>query len=693
MLPKIIVMKRNTLNRLSISLLFFLLFLLTAACKKELEKPQWDTNILAPFAYTELGINNIVKAGTSQTNADHSVDLFIRDTLYTLQMDSLVSIVTPTFDINRTLDSIKFDTAPIVTKITLGQIARQMQQNPSTSAMGTFILSNQGNTAPFVPAITGITGGPIPINISDILQTAEIKTGFLDITISNGLPLDITHAQFQISNTNPPSAVIAQPVMNNIAKGTSQTISEDISGKHVEGRLDANILDMDFAGGFGVKIDTNNAVTITLKVRNVTVSSATAIFPAQNVINDASVNYLLDMGTVKLKQIKINSGTVKIEVGSSLPDSLFFSYSIPGAVKDGVPFAVETAVPPQSGGSVVFTYDMSGYVMSLRGDPAVNTDYNGIYNTLVGRIKYTGQIVSLALTDFVHVKISLDAVKPSYVNGYLGDTSINVSGTIPLKVFNHVTGGTLQFDNADVAVVVDNSFGVPGSATINNVTAHNGSNTVSASSGTVALGKGIDGNPPTVTSTSVTVTNATSLVNIMPKTVDYNGTLQVNPGGVFDDNQFAYAAYPVKAYLEFKMPLALAANQLQLTDTIAVSSAPQLNNALKKGKLNLIVDNGFPFEAKVLAYFLDANGQMLDSLVTRSFVASAPKGGDGKVTASKRSILVYNLSSGTIGNIQQAKSVIFKAVFDTGGTSSKIYSDYRIKFKLAGDVQYTVNAQ
>ncbi|MDB5255506.1 MAG: hypothetical protein JWM14_201 [Chitinophagaceae bacterium] len=686
-------MKRNPFNR--INGLYFLLLLTCLSCKKDLEKPQWDTQILAPFAYTEMGIENIVKNGSAQTNPDHSIDLFIRDTLYALQLDSIVSVVTPTFDINKTLDSIKFGTDPIVTKITLGQIAKQMamSSDPTTAAGGNFILSSNGTTQPFVPAISNITGGPIPINISTILDEAEIKTGFLDISITNGLPLAIQRVELEIKNAKTPFAVVAQPVITSIAVNATKTQTEDISGKHVDGTMNGNILDMDFAAGFGVYIDTSDAVTVTLNVRDVTVTSAVAIFPAQNVVNDKSVNYLLDMGSVKLKEMKMKSGFVKIEVSSTIPDSIFFSYSIPTAIKDGVPFKTDTKVPP-AGGTTVFTYDMTGYTMGLRGDPAINTDYNGLYNELVGRIKYTGHKIPLALTDFIHVKISLENAKPSYVEGYLGDTTVNINGSIPLTVFKNITGGTLQFENADVAVVVDNSFGVPGSATISNITAHNGAASASSSSGTVALGPGINGNPPVITSSRVNVTNATPLVNILPKSVDYAGSLQINPSGAFNDNQFAYAAYPVKAYLEFKMPLSLIANQLQLTDTILISSAPQLNSALKKGKLNLITDNGFPFDAKVIAYFLDGSGTMLDSLVTTQYVERAPKGSDGKVTQPKRSIISYDLSAGTISNIQKATSVIFKASFSTDtGSYSKVYSDYRIKFKLAGDIQYTVNAQ
>jgi hypothetical protein len=185
-------------------------------------------------------------------------------------------------------------------------IARQLaaQGNP----LGTTILASQGQLT-FVPAgvLQNITGGPIAINISDVLETADVKNGFLDVSVNNGLPLTITNSEFRISNTNPPSAVIAQPVLSNITPGSTALHTEDISGKHVEGNMSANILDIDLGGGL-VTIDTNDAITITLQVRDVTVNSATAVFPEQNVLNDESVNYLVDMGSVRLKEMKMASG-------------------------------------------------------------------------------------------------------------------------------------------------------------------------------------------------------------------------------------------------------------------------------------------------------------------------------------------------------------------------------------------------
>ncbi len=677
-------------------LTFLLVFV---ACKRDFEKPQWDTNLLAPFAYTELSIQNLVKNGGFQTNADKSMDLFIRDTLYSLRMDSLVQITTPSFDINKTIDSIVFDTPPIVTKVTLGMIARQLQQQGNP--LGALILASHGQFAP-IPngAVQNITGGPIAINVSDVLETASVKEGFLDISIVNDLPLTITNSEFRISNTLPPSAVITQPTLSNIAPGTTATHTEDIAGKLVQGALTAYILDIDLGGGF-VVIDTNSAVTISLKVREVTVTSATAVFPAQNVVNDESVVYLLDMGSVRLKKIKIGSGQVKIHVSTTLPDTLFFSYEIPGATKNGIPFKTDTQVPPSGGGTTVFTYDMADYVMNLKGKPG-DDEYNALFNKLVGRIKYTGKKVSLSLSDFVSVQIALENVRPAYVQGYLGDTTITLNDSAPLNVFRNVTGGSVEFEEAEPSVVIENAFGVAGSAQINSIVVHKGTSSLPLSStllgSPIPIGRGLDGNPPTTTTTKISLggagSNATALINLMPTRLDYAGVLEINPTQAIDYTQFAYANYPVTALMEFRMPLSLIANQLQLSDTIPLSSSPQVNAALKKGKLNLITDNGFPLDASVKAYFLDHNGHVIDSLASNQVIKRAPKGVDGKVINQVRTVISYNLSSQKIANIQHASQVNFKVVFTSqSGVYTKIYSDYKIKFKLSGDLLYTVNGE
>jgi hypothetical protein len=296
----------------------------------------------------------------------------------------------------------------------------------------------------------------------------------------------------------------------------------------------------------------------------------------------------------------------------------------------------------------------------------------------------------------------LENAHPDYVKGYMGDTIIDLNDSAPLNVFRNVTGGSIQFESADPSVVIENGFGISGSAKIDAIVAHRGATTVALSStllgNTVAIGAGIDGTPPITTTSKINLggvgSNATDLINLMPDRVDYAGQLQVNPTMVVDYNQFAYAKYPCSALMEFRLPLSLIANQLQLCDTIPLSSSPELNTALKKGKLNLITDNGFPLDASVKAYFLNASGDVIDSLASNQIIKRAPKDLNGKAIGQVTTVISYNLSTAKINNLQSASQVSFKVMFNSeAGTYTKIYSDYKIKFKLSGDIQYTVNGQ
>ncbi|HTB07892.1 MAG TPA: hypothetical protein VK806_13150 [Bacteroidia bacterium] len=70
------------------------LFLLTGSiviisCKKN---PTWDTNILAPIINASMSVNDLVKGTSVKTNPDSSVTIVFSDSLYTLNMDSLLKI-------------------------------------------------------------------------------------------------------------------------------------------------------------------------------------------------------------------------------------------------------------------------------------------------------------------------------------------------------------------------------------------------------------------------------------------------------------------------------------------------------------------------------------------------------------------------------------------------------------------------
>src|ERR1044072_508300 len=62
------------------------------SCRKEMEKPSWDTEILAPIAKASLSINNLLPDSILQSNADSTMKIVFEDDIYKISMDTLFNI-------------------------------------------------------------------------------------------------------------------------------------------------------------------------------------------------------------------------------------------------------------------------------------------------------------------------------------------------------------------------------------------------------------------------------------------------------------------------------------------------------------------------------------------------------------------------------------------------------------------------
>jgi hypothetical protein len=62
------------------------------ACRKDIEKPSWDTEILAPLVSATLNVNNLLPDSLLQANADSSLKIVYQNDIYKLNMDTLFKI-------------------------------------------------------------------------------------------------------------------------------------------------------------------------------------------------------------------------------------------------------------------------------------------------------------------------------------------------------------------------------------------------------------------------------------------------------------------------------------------------------------------------------------------------------------------------------------------------------------------------
>lgn len=108
-----------------ISVLISLLFVvLIFSCRKELEKPFWDTQVLAPLINASLDINNLLPDSILQANADSSMKIVFQNDIYKLAMDTIFSIPDTTLS--------QIYTIPFPVTFNQGQVVVNNSQSETT---------------------------------------------------------------------------------------------------------------------------------------------------------------------------------------------------------------------------------------------------------------------------------------------------------------------------------------------------------------------------------------------------------------------------------------------------------------------------------------------------------------------------------------------------------------------------------
>ncbi len=669
---------------------------LFVSCRKEFEKPRWDAGILAPLIKTNLGIDDIIKDSIIQKNPDNSLKIVNRELLYSMTLDSLLNLGKknfPEYNTSKKLSELKLDSKTFSQKITLQQLADQ----PGNEDLKKYLGQQNGP----VPAISGINLPPIGLPTGLFFKEADIKEGKMEVTVNNGFPFTIDSVNFRLTNASG-NNIYYNEIYKNLPSGGNGNRSTDLAGKKVEGDImNAYVLNMvTVAAGNVPYMDPGSVITVTIKISDVKVNSANAIFPAQNVIDDSNYVYLVNMGDAKLTKAKLRSGKVRVEVSSSAQDNIYFTYDIPGATdRTGTRFRIEDVVPPnQSGTPFVKEYDLAGYVLDLRGvnskgEIRSDTTFNAFFNKITGRIEYTGKLIYLSLDDYMAVKISMENMVPEYVRGYLGKESVSQTGTAAIDLFKKVTGGNLNFKEiTNIGIKVENGIGVSGFVDVSSIKGNRPGVPPIEIKNISTVIKAAKENPlRSDTSTLSLGAQGRELLNMMPYSIDYQVQAFANKDVDFDTAQFAYYGSPLNVFLDMEVPLNLLANKLQLSDTIEFLTK-EIETSVKSGYLNLIANNGFPISANLKLYFLDANKSLIDSLISPEFIKPAPVNA-GKAVGKSQSIIRYNLSDeNSIQNILHSKFMVFKAVFDTqpAGDYYKIYSDYELDVTVSGNVNVTI---
>ncbi|MEA3497306.1 MAG: hypothetical protein U9R42_14865, partial [Bacteroidota bacterium] len=446
------------------TIFLFLLIILQFSCKKE--KPQWDTQILTPLINTDLSIKNLDTLVFE--NSDSSVSLIYKYIFQKIDCSKFLHIPDTTLANTAALKTIKLGTREVEKKNTLGQIARE------NGAMGQIILNNHGSKM-IIPQIPSSNVGNVNIDASGLFESIDVLDGVLIAKMHNGLPIEIRDVIYILKNKSSGARLLIDTI-HSLMPNQDYTESYSLDGKTFEGKLVMEILNFSSPGTgiIPVLIDTNDALTIKVTIKIDELSSAIAIFPEQNLFDhQEDVEYHLN--GQELVSMRLREGTFKFIAISTIQDSCFIDYSIPGAKYLGTdPLQVYKVLPPAMEGDTVYieeTNNVGDYWFDLTGKNG--NKVNSFYRDLKMRIDSTGKMIHLSLEDSIYLYYTLFDVVPEYVKGYLGQDSFSYSAVAKIDIFKNITKGKLGIEDVSFRFFTENGVGADAEILINKIEAKN----------------------------------------------------------------------------------------------------------------------------------------------------------------------------------------------------------------------------
>jgi hypothetical protein len=677
---------------MSNKLLILILIIILSSCKKELELPTWDVDLIFPIANSKIDIFDIINDSSISIEQDNNdlVSLVYEKELLNIEIDSFININEIVGETSTKLDSLKFSRIVIRDTTTMGSLLNDLP-------FGTTLFPNGSSTT--IPNLQNIiTNDTVTIDASDYFETMTLSSGDLSLTIRNDFPTDLSNISFSLINSINQNIIgtFSYPL---IPSNTLQTQTVSIAGQTIDKDIIAILNNVDINESNGnVTIDYQDAILTKLVLENIRIFEATAYFPDQEITQKLQ-EHIFDLKGAQIHEIGIKEGSVSIFATSTITDTGRIVFNIPSLTKNGIGFTTENIVPPTNNGQFAqFDFNFDNYTLDLTGkENRIGGDtINTIYTELFSYIDSTGELVSLNQSDSFYYYTEFNII-PEYAKGYLGRDTITFGPeSIELDQFNSILSGDIDFESVELNVNIENFIGADGQLTFFTLNSENTNN------GTIAI-IGIDENTgnnilnnnylinqatlsnsslPIISSSQSITTDANLLLDILPNKLNFSGEFILNNQNNINYNQFVYLDKIVNSNINIKLPLSILADKIVLQDTIEINNS----NDLEFKTIFLKIINGFPLSAISNLISLDENKNFIDSIIHNFSLPSATVEYGHVYQNSETTLEINNL------DISNSSYLIFTTELSTSNINNfvNIYSHYNLELILSGEIIQTL---
>ena len=665
-----------------------------SACKKSnLDLNKYSNlkiqpGVVTPLASISITAGKILKQDSITVHDPDGLIRFLvrKDSIVTIGADSILSNISlPKSSVNFKLGEINVPNINQTQKVTLKELV------DLCDAQTQFVFNYYDGKDTIFPALSSPAGDTNNVVKATNYEYIRLSKGFLKFGLTNNFPTVLSKAQVVIFD-NKYGSKLGTVNFANILPGAKGFDSIPMAGVTLSNDLAFQILVVDMVQSSApVRIDLTDDLTIDIMGSGMKTTGGKAIIPSQIIQTQMlALNLSSPTDDYRLRNVKFGAAAIPFTAESKFAENLNLNIQFPDATVGGSAISPTAISLPK--GSKTGTFDLSNANIFLG---AVDTLTHNMLRVAVSpSITSSGNLVDFDSSDFVKLDIDPANIIIDYVDGYMGQKTWTVDvDDVDFDALAELGKG-LTLTNPKMSIIVKNSFGIPIQLELSLIAKDNKGGSVDMQPPTMNFGY------PTIAQAGTTVDSKFDIdksnskiveaLGLPPTQFAISGKAYLNKDGFKGYNDFVSSKSSMSLSFEANMPLSIIAQDFSIRDTADLKETLKGLDVFEYLELKIKTTNGFPLEGALDLYFTDANGNILDSLVNTTLVASGIPDATGKVVTRTENMTTFLLNKETLANIATdakfAEKLIFVTHFYTynkGSQSVNIHTDNQLDIAIA----------
>ena len=684
-------------------ILFFVAILFLSCRKDNYDNITTDTTlrpiIALPLVNSTVELKDLISALESdyiQSDNNGQLILVFSDTLVDLKLEDILEIPDQQQNYSVNLEAISIPNQSINGGISLDAASDNFEPGIKT------IIKNSNNTSIVIPAPSGVMdiGSFTTTEAFEDFNYADFESGDITIELTNGWNVNLQNLKMALVNV-PTGLAVDTFDFGSLNTGETKSVISSLAGKRLYSELEVRIFSIEVLNSNDpVLIDLSQELSYFVKTENLKIiGGSIRVTETQQLKEEEIIIPFTFQNGEEIDKIVIKSASFDFNINYGIKANASIEISIPAVTKNNVAFneTINLVSDYNSATTLTTSFSLDGYEVDLT---QINPGSNELKIIINPSILNSNQFFDFSVNDQVSVDVELKNMQISLVEGYFGNSTVNITpNTADLDFGNNDFLEYFSFKEPVIKLLFDNSLGLPMSLGIDlNLEGKNGNEDLDLSS---KLNNFVIAGAPSygqmVTSTLV-IDNQTNIVEAMdvkPNKATIGGNVVLNPTGKIKN--FAQDTSKLRVRVDLEIPLYGTVNNYVFLDTLEQDMSDILTN-VEDVVLKTTIINDLPINGSIQLYFADENYIIIDSISDnkRLLIGAAITNSNGDLVNSTKLVNDFELDKEKIERIKATKHIIISTLVSSredlnGAIAGRIYDFYKMQIKLAIKAQTNFN--